>query len=161
MQGKRNPGTDQDSVMSFLQLVRESREINIDRWVCFLKPLLSFSMKSSYGIWMLTNTGNHIIIQLAYCHENGKPKRFALRSNCTSRLASFFACISPHAKDRSTRYGNDAWHYPFFPLNASIFTAFSYSLLSFWTAIVYPLFPLEEYDLSPSMYFDCHADMLD
>ena len=116
MQGKRNPGTDQDSVMSFLQLVRESREINIDRWVCFLKPLLSFSMKSSYGIWMLTNTGNHIIIQLAYCHENGKPKRFALRSNCTSRLASFFACISPHAKDRSTRYGNNAWHYPFFPL---------------------------------------------
>jgi hypothetical protein len=103
--GKRNPGTDQDSVISFLQLVRESREMNIDRWVCFLKPLLPFSMKSLYGIWMLTNTGNHTIIQLAYCHEHGKPKRFTLRSNCTSRLASFVACISPRAKDRSTRYG--------------------------------------------------------
>ncbi|RLN24278.1 uncharacterized protein C2845_PM07G25120 [Panicum miliaceum] len=30
--GKRNPGTDQDSVISFLQLVRESREMNIDSW---------------------------------------------------------------------------------------------------------------------------------
>jgi hypothetical protein len=35
MQGKKNPGTDYDSVISFLQLVRESREMNIDRWVCF------------------------------------------------------------------------------------------------------------------------------
>ncbi|XP_062223234.1 diacylglycerol kinase 1-like isoform X1 [Phragmites australis] len=30
--GKRNPGTDQDSVISFLQLVREAREMNIDSW---------------------------------------------------------------------------------------------------------------------------------
>lgn len=30
--GKKNPGTDYDSVISFLQLVRESREMNIDSW---------------------------------------------------------------------------------------------------------------------------------
>jgi hypothetical protein len=42
MQGKRNPGTDQDSVISFLQLVREAREMNIDRSVCFLKAFAVF-----------------------------------------------------------------------------------------------------------------------
>jgi len=30
--GKRNPGTDHESVISFLQLVKEAREINIDSW---------------------------------------------------------------------------------------------------------------------------------
>lgn len=30
--GKRNPGTDCESVISFLQLVKEAREINIDSW---------------------------------------------------------------------------------------------------------------------------------
>jgi len=116
MQGKKNPGTDHDSVISFLQLVRESREMNIDRWVCFLQPSLSFCMKSSYGIWVLTNIGIITRIQLAHCHENGGPKRFSLWSNRTFWLASFFACISPCAQDRSTRYGNNAGYYHFFSL---------------------------------------------
>lgn len=30
--GKRNPGTDRESVISFLQLVKEAREMNIDSW---------------------------------------------------------------------------------------------------------------------------------
>ncbi|VAH80276.1 unnamed protein product [Triticum turgidum subsp. durum] len=30
--GKRNPGTDRESVISFLKLVKEAREINIDSW---------------------------------------------------------------------------------------------------------------------------------
>jgi hypothetical protein len=36
MQGKRNPETDDGSVISFLKLVREAKEVNFDRWVSFV-----------------------------------------------------------------------------------------------------------------------------
>lgn len=143
MQGKKNPGTDYDSVISFLQLVRESREMNIDRWVCFLHPSLSFCMKSSYATWVLTNTGTVTRIQLAHCHENGEPKRFSLWSNCTSWLASFFACISTYVKDRSTRYGN-SWTLPFIFINASIVTAFVYLFPFFLDMVVVSCFLIHE-----------------
>lgn len=44
-QGKKNPGTDRSSVLSFLDKVKKAKEMKIDRWF-----FLSYQLKLNYGL---------------------------------------------------------------------------------------------------------------